>query len=165
MAFKDRSPAQLGVGPASTSRRRLLQGLFFTAVTPAALTAFQSSPAEAASPRIEFRIVRAGFILGASSGSGTLKYNGKRYRLRISGVSLGATVGAASAEFVGRVRNLRKPQDIQGNYTAVGAGVAAAGGGSVARLRNSRGVELEVSGKQIGLMASIDLSGMRIRLA
>jgi lipid-binding SYLF domain-containing protein len=165
MAFKDRSPAQPAAGPASASRRRLLQGLFFTAVTPAAFTAFQSTPAEAAAPRIEFRIVRAGFILGASSGSGTLRYSGKRYRLRVSGVSLGATFGAASAEFVGRVRNLRKPQDIQGNYTAVGAGLAAAGGGSVARLRNSRGVELEVSGKQVGLMASIDLSGLRIRLA
>jgi hypothetical protein len=80
-------------------------------------------------------------------------------------VSLGATIGAASVEFVGRVRNLRKASDIQGNYTAIGAGVAAAGGGGVARLRNSRGVELEVRGKQIGLMASVDLSGMRIRLA
>lgn len=78
---------------------------------------------------------------------------------------LGATFGAASAEFVGRVRNLREARDIKGNYTAVGAGLAAAGGGSVARLRNSRGVELEVSGKKIGFMASVDLSGLRIRLA
>ncbi len=78
---------------------------------------------------------------------------------------LGATFGAASAEFVGRVRNLREARDIEGNYTAVGAGLAAAGGGSVARLRNSRGVELEVSGKKIGFMASVDLSGLRIRLA
>ena len=34
------------------------------------------------------------------------------------------------------------------------------GGGSVARLVNSRGVELEVSGKQVGFMFSIDLSGL-----
>jgi lipid-binding SYLF domain-containing protein len=143
----------------------MLQVLAGAAAAPAAVTVLQSSPAEAASPRIEFRIVRAGFIVGASSGSGTLRFEGKRYRLRIGGVSLGATIGAASVEFVGRVRNLRKASDIQGNYTAIGAGVAAAGGGGVARLRNSRGVELEVRGKQIGLMASVDLSGMRIRLA
>jgi len=158
MSFKDRLSLNL-------SRRRLLRAMAATAVAPLGLAAVQSTTAEAASPRIEFRIVRAGFIVGASSGSGTLRFDGKRYRLRIGGVSLGATFGAASAEFVGRVRNLRKASDIQGNYTAVNAGVAAAGGGGVARLRNSRGVELEVSGKQIGLMASIDLSGMRIRLA
>lgn len=151
--------------PVNTSRRRLLKAMAATAMAPVAAAAFQSESAEASTPKIEFRIVRAGFIVGAGSGSGTLRFEGKRYRLRIGGVSVGATFGAASAEFVGRVRNLRKASDIQGNYTAVGAGLAAAGGGGVARLRNSRGVELEVSGKQIGLMASIDLSGMRIRLA
>jgi len=149
MSFKDRLSLNL-------SRRRLLRAMAATAVAPLGLAAVQSTTAEAASPRIEFRIVRAGFIVGASSGSGTLRFDGNRYRLRIGGVSLGATFGAASAEFVGRVRNLRKASDIQGNYTAVNAGVA--------RLRNSRGVELEVSGKQVGLMASVDLSGIRIRL-
>jgi hypothetical protein len=66
---------------------------------------------------------------------------------------------------VGRARNLRQARDIEGTYRAVGAGLAAAGGSAVARLRNSRGVELEVSGKQMGFMASVDLSGLRIRLA
>jgi hypothetical protein len=163
MSSKSNPPARNAAGPASKSRRRLLQTLLMTAVAPAAATVIPS-PAEAAAPRIEFRVVRAGFIVGASSGSGSLLFQGKRYRLRVGGVSLGATFGAASAEFVGRVRNLRKASDIQGNYSAVGAGIAAAGGGSVARLRNSRGVELEVSGKQVGLMASVDLSGLRIRL-
>jgi hypothetical protein len=46
----------------------------------------------------------------------------------------------------------------------VEASVAVAGGGKVARLRNSRGVVLEVRGRQIGAMFSIDLSGMEIRL-
>ena len=119
MAIKDPSSAKSATGPASTSRRRLLKALAATAVAPVAAAAYHASPAEAAAPRIEFRIVRAGFIVGASSGSGTLRFDGKRYRLRIGGVSLGATFGAASAEFVGRVRNLRKPQDIAGNYTAM----------------------------------------------
>ncbi|WP_421694323.1 hypothetical protein [Aestuariivirga sp.] len=146
-------------------RRRLLTGMAAALVAPAAGLGMLATPAEAASGRIEFRITRAGFIFGVGGGSGSLFFQGQRYRLSIGGVSFGATIGAASAEFVGRARNLRQARDIQGNYTAVGAGLAAAGGGSVARLRNSRGVELEVSGKQIGLMASIDLSGLRIRLA
>ncbi|MCA3573411.1 MAG: hypothetical protein IOC86_05790 [Aestuariivirga sp.] len=150
--------------PVSHSRRHLLQALFSFAFAPAVLTVMNSSQAEAASGRIELRLLRAGFILGFGSGSGSLYYGGKRYRLNLGGVSLGATIGIASVEFVGRVRNLRRASDIEGSYTAVSAGLAAAGGGSVARLRNSRGVELEVSGKQIGFMASVDLSGLRIRI-
>lgn len=152
------------LAPNSISRRRVLSAMASLAAAPAA-GVLLSTDAEAATGRIEFRVVRAGFILGLGSGSGSLFFQGKRYRLSVGGVSVGATIGAASAEFVGRARNLRKASDIQGNYTAVGAGIAAAGGGSVARLRNSRGVELEVSGKQIGLMASVDLSGLRIRLS
>lgn len=150
--------------PDTYTRRQVLCTLASAVATPMSLVFLDASSAEAASGRIEFRLVRGGFIVGAGGGRGALTFDGKRHRLTIRGVSLGATFGAASAEFVGRVRNLRKPGDIEGNYTAVGAGLAAAGGGSVARLRNSRGVELEVSGKQIGLMASIDLSGLRIRL-
>jgi hypothetical protein len=150
--------------PESRSRRRML-GALLVALVPGALATLHTSPAAAASGRIEFRVVRGGFILGFGSGSGNLFFKGQRYSIRIGGVSLGATIGASSAEFVGRARNLRRASDIEGNYRAVSAGVAAAGGGAVARLRNSRGVELEVSGKQIGLMASVDLSGLRIRLA
>jgi hypothetical protein len=151
--------------PASENRRRLLRALFSLALAPAVVTAIGSSPAAAASGRIDFRLVRGGFILGFSSGSGSLSFKGDRYRLNIGGVSLGATIGLASVDFVGRVRNLRRASDIEGSYRAVGAGLAVAGGRSVARLRNSRGVELEVSGKQIGFKASVDLSGLRIRIA
>ncbi len=154
----------LKAGGRRTTRRQFLHGALGFAI-PVVAAAAAAAPAEASSARIEFKLFRAGFILGFGSGSGSLFVGGKRYRLNIGGVSLGATIGVASADFVGRVRNLRRPSDIQGTYTAVSAGLAAAGGGSVARLRNSRGVELEVSGKQIGLMASIDLSGLNVRLA
>ena len=150
--------------PVSKSKRRLLRTIVALTLAPVAVASLRVPSASAASGRIEFRIVRAGFILGFGSGSGTLFFKGKRYPLSLGGVSLGATIGASSADFVGRVRNLRQANDIRGNYTAIGAGLAAAGGGAVARLRNSRGVELEVSGKQIGFKASVDLSGLRIRL-
>lgn len=165
MASRTRPTARIVPVPVSETRRRLLRALFTFTLAPAAVTAMNSSPAAAASGRIEFRLVRGGFILGFGSGSGSLSFKGQRYRLSIGGVSLGATIGLASADFVGRVRNLRRASDIEGSYTAVGAGLAAAGGGTVARLRNSRGVVLEVSGKQIGFKASVDLSGLRIRLA
>ena len=165
MTSRTLSTARTASTPVSESRRHLLRALFSLTFAPAALTAIHSSPAAAASGRIELRLTRAGFILGFSSGSGSFFFGGKRYRLNLGGVSLGATIGVASVDFVGRVRHLRRSSDIEGTYRAVGAGLAAAGGGAVARLRNSRGVELEVSGKQIGFMASVDLSGLRIRIA
>src|SRR4051812_23891618 len=106
MASKTRQPSQSAGAPDSTSRRRALRTLFAIAAAPAAASLIRSTPAEAATARIEFRLVRAGFILGFGSGSGSLYLNGQRYRLSIGGVSLGATIGAASAEFVGRVRRI-----------------------------------------------------------
>lgn len=124
-----------------------------------------SSPAEAKSGQIQFRLTRAGFIIGFAGGNGVLVFEGKRYPISVGGVSMGATIGAASADLVGRVYNLRRPADIEGAYSATGAGLAVAGGGTSARLRNARGVVLELRGKQIGLMASIDLSGLSVRLS
>jgi hypothetical protein len=147
-----------------TTRRQLIGGLCSLLLAPLAVGAAEASAAAGNSGRIAFRITRAGLIVGVGGGTGTLTFNGRKYPLSIGGISLGATIGIASADFVGRVRHLRRASDIAGTYSAIGAGLAAAGGGSVARLRNSRGVELEVSGKQVGFMASVDLSGLRIRL-
>lgn len=149
---------------ADKTRRQVLGGLVSVLLAPLAAGAAEASAAAGNSGRISFRITRAGLIVGVGGGTGTLSFNGKKYPLSIGGISLGATIGIASADFVGRVRHLRRASDIAGTYSAIGAGLAAAGGGSVARLRNSRGVELEVSGKQVGFMASVDLSGLRIRL-
>jgi hypothetical protein len=115
-------------------------------------------------PRIEFQITRAGLIVGVAGGSGTLFYDRRQIPLGIGGVSLGATIGVSRAEFIGNVYNLRSAADIAGVYTAVEAGVSVAGGRNVARLRNSRGVILEVRGRQVGFMFSIDLSGLNVRL-
>jgi hypothetical protein len=91
-------------------------------------------------------------------------FEGKKYPLAIGGVSLGATIGASKAELIGTAYNLRDLTDIEGTYSAAEAGVAVAGGGKVARLRNSGRALLKVKGAQIGLMFSIDLSGMQVAL-
>ena len=128
-----------------------------------ALLAFAPA-AHAKNATIELEIYQAGFIVGGSGGSGTLKLDGKRYPLSIGGVSLGATIGFSKAQLIGTVRNISKPSDIEGTFTAGTAGVAVAGGPKVAELKNSKGVELSVKGQQIGLEFSVDLSGMEIKL-
>lgn len=120
-------------------------------------------PSYAESGTVRLRITRAGFIVGAGGGTGTLVFHGRTYPLSVGGLSVG-TFGAATADVVGRAFNLRRAQDIVGTYTAVGAGVAIAGGATAARLRNQNGVVIEVRGRQIGLEASLNLSGMSVAL-
>ena len=128
-----------------------------------ALLAFAPA-AHARNATIEIEIYKAGFIVGGSGGSGTLKLDGKSYPLSIGGVSLGATIGFSKAQLIGTVRNINKPSDIEGTFSAGTAGVAVAGGPKVAELKNSKGVELSVKGQQVGLEFSVDLSGMEIKL-
>jgi hypothetical protein len=120
-------------------------------------------PSYADTGSVRFRVTRAGFIVGAGGGTGTLVFHGKSYPLSVGGLSVGM-IGAASADVVGRAVNLRRAQDIVGTYTAVGASVAIAGGGAVARLQNANGVVMEVRGRQVGFEASLNLSGMTVSM-
>ncbi len=146
----------------------MLNPLRLTSLVALAVVAALSftAPASAQSPSgiIEFKVFKIGFIVGTGVGRGTLHYQGQSYPLNIGGVSLGATIGISSADLVGEVYNLTNVADIQGTYSAVSAGVAIAGGGMTARLKNSRGVVLKVRGKQIGLELSLDLGGLSISL-
>ena len=122
------------------------------------------APAEAATGQISLRIVSAGFIFGASGGSGVLVFQGRQYNLSIGGVSAGATIGASGADLVGTASHLRTAADINGVYSAIGAGLAIAGGRSAAQLSNANGVVLRLRGRQVGFMFSLDLSGMVISI-
>jgi len=122
------------------------------------------TPAEAATGAIAIRILSAGFIIGVSGGSGVLTFQGHQYQLGIGGISAGATIGASGTDLVGTAYHLHTPADIEGIYSAVGAGLSVAGGRSAAQLSNARGVVLRLRGRQMGLMFSIDLSGMQISL-
>lgn len=120
------------------------------------------STSQAASGAVAIEIVRAGFIVGVSGGSGTLRFAGRSYPLSVGGVSFGAIIGASGVRLLGRAYNLRRPSDIAGTYTAAGAGVAVIRGPSVVRLRNANGVILELRGRQVGLEFSLDVSGIVI---
>src|SRR5687768_18298676 len=102
----------------------------------ATLAPVLTAPSWAATGTVHVEIAKAGFIVGVGGGRGTLIFNGRRYPLRVGGLSFGATIGVSKADLVGTVSTLRVPSDIAGTYTAVGAGVAVAGGGSTIRLRN-----------------------------
>src|SRR6266852_4698231 len=97
-------------------------------------------------------------IIGGSGGSGTLIFHGRRYPLSIGGLSAGLLFGASGMDFVGSVRNIFSA----GVYGAAGAGAAIVAGGGVIVLTNEKGAVLQLGGRQVGLIANLDLSGMAI---
>ncbi len=123
-----------------------------------------ASTAAAQSGRISITITKAGFVVGVSSGRGTLRYRGKRYRLSVGGVRLGLTVGASKATMHGRVYNLRRLRHIEGTYGAVEASAAAGIGPQNWVLENQHGVRLVLRGRQRGLEASLSSGGISLRL-
>jgi hypothetical protein len=119
-----------------------------------------ASAAYADSGRVHIRIVKAGFVIGGSGGSGTLTFQGRKYPLSIGGISYGFTFGASETNFYGTVSNIRRPSDVEGVYGQAGAGAAAVRGAQGVVLTNQKGAVLTLSGRQKGLIVSADLSGL-----
>ena len=134
--------------------------------TVLALVAFAglSSAARADEGYVQLTIIKAGWIIGGNGGSGVLDFHGRRYALSIGGIDYGLVFGGSRAVLRGRVSNIWRPTDITGAYAAGGAGIVVGGGVRGILLTNARGVVLELSGTQIGLMANADLSGLAISL-
>jgi hypothetical protein len=123
-----------------------------------------SSVAHADSGLIRISVVKGGWVIGASGGSGTLTFHGQQYRLSIGGLSAGIVFGASQTYLSGRVSHISKPSDVEGVYGAGGAGAAVGVGAQVIVLTNEKGAVLELSGRQTGLMVNADLSGLAITL-
>jgi hypothetical protein len=61
-------------------------------------------------------------------------------------------IGGSTNQLIGKAFNLRSPSDLAGNYSAIGAGGALAGGaGGVQLQNNANGVVLHLSGIKMGV--------------
>jgi lipid-binding SYLF domain-containing protein len=134
------------------------------AVLVALTVAGTALAAYADSGSIRFNVIKAGFVIGGSAGSGTLVFHGRRYPLSIGGVSYGFTFGGSATDFVGTVSNIRRPTDVNGVYGAAGAGVAIGPGAGAIVLTNQNGAVLTLAGRQAGLIVAADLNGLVISL-
>jgi hypothetical protein len=125
---------------------------------------FGASSALADSGSVSISIIKGGFMIGASAGSGTLTFHGRHYALDIGGLSGGLVIGAAKANLQGTVSHIGRASDVAGVYAAVGAGAAGTTGPGAILLKNEKGALLELHGRQTGLMINADLSGIVIAL-
>ena len=143
---------------------RVFKGLRsgFIALTALAGASLVASAAWADSGSMSINIVKGGFFIGASAGSGTLTFHGRHYPLDIGGISGGLVFGGAKVTFWGTVSHISRPSDVTGIYAAAGAGAAGVRGKGVIVLTNEKGAVLELHGNQTGLMVNADISGMGI---
>jgi hypothetical protein len=109
-------------------------------------------------------IFKAGWFVGGSAGQGVLTFHDETYALTAGGIDGGLVFGGSQTTLQGVVRNIRRASDINGVYAAAGAGVTFGAGVRGIVLTNPNGAVLELSGKQLGLMANVDLSGLAISL-
>jgi len=122
------------------------------------------NPSQADTGTVRVVFGAAGVVAGVGNGKGTLTFHGNTYPFELSGVSIGATLALGVSAYEGRALHLRTPGDLAGNYIAVGAGVAIAGGMGVARLRNANGVILVVRGPKLGAGLSVALARVTITM-
>jgi hypothetical protein len=121
-------------------------------------------PAEADNGTIVLTVYKAGWIIGGSGGYGTLTFRGKSYPLSVGGIDYGLVFGGSKTVLRGRVSNIGRASDVAGVYGAAGAGLAIGRGARAIVLANQKGAVLELEGRQVGLMANADLSGLAITM-
>jgi hypothetical protein len=145
-------------------RVRTVRTLICAAVLGLVATASLSTASQAETGSIRVVFTKAGFIVGVGGGEGVLTFRGRNYPFRVSGMSLGATIGASTTKLVGRALNMRAPGDLAGTYSAIGAGGALAGGAGGAQLQNAKGVILQLRGVKVGVEMSVSVGGVEITM-
>ena len=140
---------------ASTARMALIALVAFVGL---------SSASYADSGTVTLTIYKGGWIIGGSGGGGSLYFHGRDYPLSTGGLDYGLVFGGSKTVLHGRVSNIWRPSDVAGVYGAAGAGLAIGTGARAIVLTNQKGAVLELTGRQVGLLANLDLSGLAITL-
>jgi hypothetical protein len=108
---------------------------------------------------VDMTSVAAG--VGASWGSGVLKFQGQSHLFKIDGLSVG-NVGISTINAVGNVYNMTSLSQFAGNYAAVGAGVTLAGGVAGLKMQNQSGVIINLYAVQQGVQLNIGPQGFTV---
>jgi hypothetical protein len=146
----------------------LVAGIFVASLVLAADDVPPAAPAAKGSIPSGYVWLSGGTValgIGYTWGHGTL-YNSKdqkQYKFKLSGVSV-ADVGGAGINAEGEVYNLTNPADLGGNYSAYTAGMTVGEGGSIAYLKNEKGVVITLHSQTGGLRFNLAASGVTITL-
>jgi len=140
-------------GPALLATTLLVNGLVLAA------------DAKRPSGRVTINETQFAFILGGSTGGGTLTFQGKRYPFRIGGLTVGANVGISRMSAAGEVYDLKDVSKFPGTYTRLDASIALGGGVGGLQLRNENGVIMRLESRTQGLQLNVvSTSGVTVTM-
>ena len=123
-----------------------------------------ATPSQAITGTVRVTIAKAGLVVGAGGGRGTLTFRHRSYPFTVQGLSLGLTAGASVNKLVGRADYINELSDFSGSYSVVGAGVAVAGGVGGVQLKNDKGVIITLQGPKGGVEVSANVTKVVITL-
>jgi len=135
-------------------------GLFLVSLV-AGTAAVSAQGATTGKVMLESKSVAIG--VGVSWGDGVLEFRGKKYPFTVEGLSV-VDLGVSKVSARGDVKNLKKVEDFEGNYTAAGAGAAVGGGAGVAALKNQNGVEMSLTATTQGVKFALAGAGVSVKL-
>jgi hypothetical protein len=136
----------------------------WTAMTALAVVVGVAAPSHAITGTVRVTVAKAGFVVGAGGGRGTLTFRHRNYPFTVQGLSLGFTAGASINKLVGRAEYINELGDFAGTYSVVGAGGALIGGVGGVRLKNDKGVVITLQGPKGGLEVSANVTKVVITL-
>ena len=123
-----------------------------------------ATPSQADTGTLRVVFGKVGLVAAVGSGKGVLTFLGKRYAFLVAGASIGPTLALSTNVLHGTALNISTPGDLAGTYTGVGGGAAVAAGVSGVRLRNEKGVVLELRGAKLGVEVSANLALITITM-
>ena len=123
-----------------------------------------AAPSHAITGTVRLTVAKAGFVVGAGGGRGTLTFRHRNYPFTVQGLSLGLTAGASINKLTGRADYINELSDFSGTYSVVGAGGALIGGVGGVQLRNDKGVTLTLQGPKAGIELSANITRVVITL-
>lgn len=101
--------------------------------------------------------------IGYSWGKGVLTYEGKAYPFKVKGISV-VDIGITKATSSGKVYNLKKLEDFDGNYTAASAEGTVGGGAGALTMKNQNGVVIDLVSTTVGANLKLSVEGVKITL-
>lgn len=113
--------------------------------------------------KIEIQAEQIRLIIGGAKGTGVLHFNGKDYKFKLSGNSLGG-VGVTKIEAVGTVYNMKDISQFPGTYSGMGVGGAVVKGSGASSWENSAGVVVKIKAKNEGVALNMGANMVEIEL-
>jgi hypothetical protein len=149
--------------------RRMLLGLALVAVLvwPAGSGAAAEGPqGTLAHPdgEVSMTTTRVTLGLGYTWGAGALFFKGKRYKFKVSGLSV-VGLGFTRVKAEGEVYNLKSLDDFPGKYFGVEAGATLLKGSAGMLIKNTRGVIINLKAVQKGPELKLGSEGLSIKPA